>query len=113
MRLEPQHEKAAGADPGGLCELPSRELATKRAGCGRWRKWWISQGSRGSGGSEGASCEPAAGARAETLRRGGLSVGYLIVAPSTAVLVPPPCWVKRGRTASFCGLSVKRLSVLR
>lgn len=40
-------------------------------------------------------------------------VGYLIVAPSTAVLVPPPCWVKRGRTANFCGLCEKRLSVLR
>jgi hypothetical protein len=41
------------------------------------------------------------GARAETLRRGG--VGYLIVAPSTAVLVPPPCWVKRGRTSTSAG----------
>jgi len=42
-----------------------------------------------------------------------LADGYLIVAPSTAVFVPPPCWVKRGRTTSFCGLMVKRTSVLR
>ena len=36
-----------------------------------------------------------------------------IVTPSTAVFVPPPCCVKRGRMLTFCGRSVKRLSVLR
>src|SRR5690606_26730307 len=47
------------------------------------------------------------------VRRAGNSKTHRIVAPSTAVLVPPPCCVKRGRTASFCGRRVNRLSVLR
>src|ERR1700677_3045485 len=38
---------------------------------------------------------------------------HLIVAPSTAVLVPPPCWVNRGLIVTFWGRSANRLSVLR